>query len=184
MSVRERAALVTEQLGLDQVFGECRAVHGDERGAATGPALVDRPREQLLPGSRLADDQGTGVAVWQQAGRPVQVLLESLALAHDGGERVRVSARAGRGPAASGVDGGGDHVAEYLEIVREGEVVARTAGHELHGGAPPGIRAHDQHRHAGGSRVTLEPLERFALRAPGGDDEGRRLGPQRYAARP
>src|SRR5439155_12540736 len=30
MGVRKGAALVTEQLGLDEVLGECRAVHGDE----------------------------------------------------------------------------------------------------------------------------------------------------------
>src|SRR2546425_12187002 len=68
---------------------------------------------------------------------------------------------------------------EYLEIVREGEVVARTVGHELHGGAPPGIRAHDQRRHTRGNRVTLEPLDRLALGASGRDDDGSHLGRRR-----
>src|SRR2546422_4461749 len=93
MGVRKGAALVTEQLGLDEVLGECRAVHRDERGTATRAALVDRPCQEFLPGPRLADDQGARVAVWQEPGRPGQILLDGLALAHDGGERVRVTVR-------------------------------------------------------------------------------------------
>src|SRR6266513_1317149 len=179
MGVRKGAALVTEQLGLDEVLGECRTVHGDERGAATRAAFVDRPCEEFLPGPCLADDQGARVAVWQESGRPGQILLDGLALAHDGGERVRVTVRPPYGPRPGGVDRGGDRVPEYLEIVREGEVVARTVGHELHGGAPPGIRAHDQHRHTRGNRVTLEPLDRLALGASGRDDDGSHLGRRR-----
>src|SRR5207244_2115923 len=108
MSVRKGAALVTEQLGLDEVLGECRAVHGDERGATTRAAFVDRPCEEFLPGPRLADDQGARVAVWQESGRPGQILLDGLALAHDGGERVRVTVRPPYGPRPGGVDRGGD----------------------------------------------------------------------------
>src|SRR5439155_771617 len=82
--------------------------HGDERGAATRAAFVDRPCEEFLPGPRLADDQGARVAVWQESGRPGQILLDGLALAHDGGERVRVTVRAPDGPRPVGVDRGGD----------------------------------------------------------------------------
>src|SRR5207244_5130475 len=124
-------------------------------------------------------DQGARVAVWQESGRPGQILLDGLALAHDGGERVRVTVRPPYGPRPGGVDRGGDGVPEYLEIVREGEVVARTVGHELDGGAPPGIRAHDQRRHTRGSRVPLEPLDRLALGASGRDDDGSHLGRRR-----
>src|SRR2546422_938035 len=112
----------------------------------------------------------------RDAGRPGQILLDGLALAHDGGERVRVTVGPPYGPRPGGVDRGGDGVPEYLEIVREGEVVARTVGHELHGGAPSGIRAHDQRRHTRGNRVTLEPLDRLALGASGRDDDGSHLG--------
>src|SRR5207249_3516900 len=137
------------------------------------------PCEEFLPGPCLADDQGARVAVWQESCRPGQILLDGLALAHDGGERVRVTVRPPSGPRPGGVDRGGDRVPEYLEIVREGEVVARTVGHELHGGAPPGIRAHDQRRHTRGNRVTLEPLDRLALGASGRDDDGSHLGRRR-----
>src|SRR5205814_7211657 len=119
--------------------------------------------------SRLAT--GTHPAMKQEAFRLPPL---NPALAHDGGERVRVTVRPPYGPRPGGVDRGGDRVPEYLEIVREGEVVARTVGHELHGGAPPGIRAHDQHRHTRGNRVTLEPLDRLALGASGRDDDGSR----------
>src|SRR3972149_3026021 len=72
MRVRDRAPLVTEQLRLDEVLREGGAVDGDERGAAARSARVDRPREELLPRSRFADDQGARVAVRQGARRPGQ----------------------------------------------------------------------------------------------------------------
>ena len=53
---REGAAYVTEELGLDQRGRERRAVHADERAAAAGAAIVDRPREELLARAGLAEE--------------------------------------------------------------------------------------------------------------------------------
>src|SRR5439155_7459059 len=46
---REGAALVPEELALDQLLAERGAVHLDERLRAAGAAVVERVRDQLLP---------------------------------------------------------------------------------------------------------------------------------------
>ena len=56
----ERALLVAEQLGLDQVRRDGAAVDGDERAAAALAAIVDRPGDELLARSRLAYDEDRG----------------------------------------------------------------------------------------------------------------------------
>ena len=51
---RERSLLVPEQLGLDQLLGDRRAVHLDEPLAAAQAVAVDRARDQLLADAALA----------------------------------------------------------------------------------------------------------------------------------
>ena len=53
----ERALLVAEQLGLDQALGQRRAAHLDERLLGAQRVVVDRVRDELLAGARLAADQ-------------------------------------------------------------------------------------------------------------------------------
>ena len=53
----ERAALVAEQLGLEQRFGNRGAVDRDERLVGAGAGVVNAAREQLLARARLADEQ-------------------------------------------------------------------------------------------------------------------------------
>ena len=53
----ERAARVAEQLGLDQVVGQRRAVQRAERAVAARAAAMNRPRDQLLAAAALAVDQ-------------------------------------------------------------------------------------------------------------------------------
>src|SRR5690606_4940610 len=53
----ERALLVAEQLGLDQVLGQRRAVDRDERLVRDGRQRVQVARDQLLAGPALAEDQ-------------------------------------------------------------------------------------------------------------------------------
>ena len=54
---RERALLVAEQLGLDQVLRDRRAVHLHEGRRRARAALVQRARHQLLAGPVLAGDE-------------------------------------------------------------------------------------------------------------------------------
>jgi hypothetical protein len=52
----ERAALVPEQLALEQRLGDRRAVDRHEGPAPTLRALVDAPRQDLLAGAALAQE--------------------------------------------------------------------------------------------------------------------------------
>jgi hypothetical protein len=55
--VGERAALVAEQLALDQRLGHRGQVDRDERRLGPRRVVVDRARDQLLAGAALAGDQ-------------------------------------------------------------------------------------------------------------------------------
>src|ERR1700682_1051479 len=57
----ERAALVTEQLVLDQSFGNRRAVQGHKRLFAAGGQMVNRSGEKLFARAALAQEQRSGV---------------------------------------------------------------------------------------------------------------------------
>ena len=54
---REGAALVAEELALEERLGDGRAVDRDERPAPPVRDLVDAPREHLLAGAALADER-------------------------------------------------------------------------------------------------------------------------------
>ncbi len=53
----ERALLVTEELAFEDRLGDRGAVHGDERRIPTRAVLMHVPREELLSGSALAEDE-------------------------------------------------------------------------------------------------------------------------------
>ena len=53
----ERAALVAEQRALDQFVRDGGEIDGDERRLAAARLAVHQPREQLLAGAALAEDQ-------------------------------------------------------------------------------------------------------------------------------
>ena len=57
VGARERALLVTEQFGLEQVLLQRRAVDLDERAVGAVRVVVDRAGDQLLAGARLAADR-------------------------------------------------------------------------------------------------------------------------------
>src|SRR4051812_820597 len=61
LGTRERALFVAEQLGLYQALGQRRAAHLDERLLRAQRPVVDRVRDQLLAGPRLAADQHGGI---------------------------------------------------------------------------------------------------------------------------
>ena len=57
----ERAALVAEELALDQRRRERAAVDDDEPAVPPRAALVDSPGDELLAGARLAEQEHRGV---------------------------------------------------------------------------------------------------------------------------
>src|SRR5262249_62040230 len=78
----ERAALVAEELALDQLAGDGRAVHLDERLAATWAVVVDRVRHQLLSRPARAAAEHRQLRVRDLADH-VEDLLQRLSLADD-----------------------------------------------------------------------------------------------------
>jgi hypothetical protein len=58
----ERAALVTEQHGLEHVLRDGGAVHRDERLVGARAGAMDEAREYLLAGTRFSDDQHRAIA--------------------------------------------------------------------------------------------------------------------------
>src|SRR5437762_222353 len=77
---REGAALMSEDLALDERLGNGGAVDGDERALTAVGALVDRPRDQLLAGAALAVDEDRRAAGGGQLDPPI-CLLHALRLA-------------------------------------------------------------------------------------------------------
>src|SRR5262249_41421786 len=57
LRIRERTALVSEELRLDQRLGDARAVDFHHRAVAPETALVDRVRHDVLPGAGLTGDE-------------------------------------------------------------------------------------------------------------------------------
>ncbi len=88
MAPGEGTALVTEQLALDQRLRKRRAVDGNERSTCAAAPFVEEPREQLLAGAGLAEEQHRRVSRRHEGG-----LLErggkGTALAEDVAERAR-----------------------------------------------------------------------------------------------
>ena len=75
----EAARLVAEQLRLDQIFRQRRAVHHDQRPRPAGRQMVEPLGDQLLAGAALADDQHRPVER-RGAARPLDRVEERKAL--------------------------------------------------------------------------------------------------------
>ena len=99
------AALVAEQLALEQVGRDRRAVDLDERAAArASAAVVNGARKQLLAGTGLAADQDRDVAMRSDPRRLIERLPQGGAPAEDRleaeGAPLRLGEPAGLDPAA------------------------------------------------------------------------------------
>ena len=70
----ERAALVAEQLALDQLARDRRHVDGDERAAAALAVVVHRARDELLAGAGFAVDHDRQVGAHQPRDDAVDLL--------------------------------------------------------------------------------------------------------------
>ena len=79
-STREAARLVTEELGLDQLLGQCRAIHGDERPRPSRRQVMQALGNQFLAGPAFANHEH-GTVKRRCAARPLDRVEESKALA-------------------------------------------------------------------------------------------------------
>ena len=181
----EGAALVPEELGLDELPGEPGAVDVDERALGAGADGVDPPREDALAGPGLPEQEHRAVGVPE----PRDLVLDAVhgeRSRHEGVER----AAPGRAGGAA-LDRAPDDVGEQVDVHRLGqevvgaaldradrEVDRPVAGHDVDGDGRVG-RAHPPQEvervpvgepEVGHDRVepgAPEPLERAR--------EGRRL---------
>ena len=78
----ERTALEPEELAFEKPFRECAAVDGDERAVSARAPLVDRFRDELLPGAAFAAEERRRGGARDLAGHFVD-LGDRLALAND-----------------------------------------------------------------------------------------------------
>ena len=78
----ERAALVAEELRLEQLLGERRAVQGDERAAASRGCAMDESGDDFLAGAGLTGHEHGRVRL-RDLGRLLQHLVPFRGFAHD-----------------------------------------------------------------------------------------------------
>ena len=83
----EGAALVAEELGLEQVLRDGRRVDRDERPRRARAVPMQRARDELLARARLAGDEHRGVRLRQAADRAEHFLHRRRLAEHLGGRR-------------------------------------------------------------------------------------------------
>ena len=138
----ERAAHVAEQLALEELARQRRAVHGDEAAPFARGVGVDGVREDFLPGAALAGEEDGGVA-------GLEVVDEVEEPGHGRGARDHAGEAGRRRGAGRRILFGGAHdddvgharVADALVVGLERRGAAgdeaRAAVGKGHGGAPP-----------------------------------------------
>ena len=174
----ERAALVAEQLGLEQVLRHRRGVDGDEGlcGARTMP--VQRPGDKLLAGAGLAGDQHRDARLGKAADG-AENLLHRRRVAEDLGRlRQRLD---GLGLAPALVERAPDQLDRLVDVEGLRQVLVGAALERGHGAVEIGVRGHHDHRHRG--MALLDRLQQLQPRQAGhahvGDQHLRRAAGER-----
>src|SRR5947199_180246 len=172
----EGALLVTEELALDQLARERRAVHLDERLRAPRAVVVERVGDQLLPRAARAADEDRQIRVRHLADH-VEHALHRRALADQAPEAIRARdlllQEPERAPHLHAVEQALDDQLELVVVEGLGDVVGGAQLHRLDGDL---LRAeggdHDDRRLR---RVLAHPAQHVhaahALQAEVGDDE-------------
>jgi len=151
LRVRERTALVAEQLALQQRLRQRRAGDGHERPIRTGAAVVDRLGDHVLSGAALP---------LQQDGRRLAV-ADLLDQVHDlphgraAADQIRLALdrqvlrpQTTHLPAEPGrLQGLLDDHGKLVQVHRLGQVVEGAQLHRLHGALHRPVGGHHHHRH-------------------------------------
>jgi hypothetical protein len=133
----EAAALVAEQLALDQLRGQGPAVHRKEHFLAAAAQAVDRLGDQLLSGAGLAADEDAGVGPGHAADQVVD-LLHGRGCANQRTEATQLAQLAPQRADLAPHLQGASHVAQgHLdagEVHRLRQIVGDAPAQGVHGG--------------------------------------------------
>ena len=140
----ERAALVAEQLGLEQVLRDRRGVDRDERPGRARAVPVQRARDELLAGARLAGDEHRRVRLRQPADR-AEHLLHRRRLAQHLRRLAPIAAATGAGAGASAI-ARRISATRVVDVERLRQVLERAALERRDGAVEVRVRGHDDHR--------------------------------------
>ena len=144
----ERALYVTEELGLEQRVGDRAAVHADERLLLARRQVMQRARDQLLAGARLAGDEDRGLGR-RDLLHQLEDALHGQRLADDAVEaeaaaqlvaQLQVVAQEGA-LLQRALDDHGD----LVDLERLGQIVVSAALHRRDGGLGRGKGGDDNH---------------------------------------
>ena len=165
----EGAALVAEQLALQQRLGNGGAVDGDERLVGAVAVLVEGAGDEFLAGAGLAADQHRD----RGGGHPADFLVDVLhgAAAADEGETGGAGfAQLHRLGHALGVrHGGGDQVQQFLGLERLEQILEGAELGGLDGGFGGAVGGHHDDGQLGLGRVELgDQLQAVQARAASG----------------
>ena len=126
---------MAEELALQHAFGECFAVHGEERLADTIAPVVQQPRHQFLAGAALALNEHGGAA----GGDTAHQRQQRRALRALGDDRLGRVASSHFPPQlavlalqTSELDGAGDQRAQLVVVEGLGDVVEGALAHRRH----------------------------------------------------
>jgi len=173
----ERAALIAEQLRLQQVMRNRPAVDRDERPLAAAGTLVNRERRQFLAGARLAGDEYARVGLRDLADRAEQ-LLHRLAVA----DHAVLADRRRIGCAVDAVERGhparmAEHMRNPFVGQRQRHVIETIAANQFaHGGTDRDAGLRDRNPADSGlaqarfQRRIVARREPREIDQPGGDD--------------
>jgi hypothetical protein len=160
----ERAALVTEQLALDQLTRDGRAVHFDERRVFARAQPVNGAADQLLASAGFTGDEHTGLG-----GRDLvdisEKLLNWLAGADHLVARLELGAHALDGARQARRANGVLHADQHA-LARQ-RLFEEVAGPELDGQdgvVHGGVAAHHHHRNVLGRLVGAQLFQRLQAR--------------------
>jgi len=145
---RERPLDMAEQLALQELRGDGRAVDGDEHPVRARGKVMDGPGHELLPRAAFPGDQHRGVCVGHLLDQGEDLLdrvadaddVLQPALAADQGAKVRVllaDAREFEHPV--------DELDDLVDAERLRDVVERPHLHRVDGGFDRGVAGHEDH---------------------------------------
>ena len=168
----ERAALMPEQLALEQAVRNCRAVDGDERRAPARRFEMNRTRDQLLAGAALAAEQNGGVVGHDPSDQFVNFLHRGAAADYLAADQLAIHfvlEAVEIGGLRADFDRALDCRGDQIEIgERLGQVVVSPALHRLDGVVHRARRS--DHNDEGADRLAMRGRQDVESAVAGHDD--------------